>query len=426
MKATQSSARPETDLLLVTATAAETKATRAVFLNNTAAKPQELDGRVYFDLGLVNGARIKLTQCEMGAGGLNASQQAVAKGIATLAPQAVVMLGIAFGIDPKKQQLADVLVSERLRPYDLQRIGTRADGGLQVLLRDDKPHASPWLLNLFRSADADWTAGKVRFGTMFSGAKLVDNKGFREALRKLDPEAIGGEMEGAGLYVACEDRKVDWIMVKAICDFADGQKKVSKEKRQRLAAENAATFVRHAIEFASIDWRRNARSTLSSHLLDRLLGEVLELAVDSARTPLASAPINARYFFHDKVDGRAVLRRHERLYVERTVMVGEHGLDYADIEADDLAICKAFRTTAPVFKVLAPPSERTYNDRLRHQIDDRQKWALGIPVIVDGVARGVVCLYSTKDIGGESEQQTLLEIASRVAKIFAHALALNG
>ena len=69
----------------------------------------------------------------------------------------------------------------------------------------------------------------MRFGDGLSGEKLVDNLDFRDQLLNLEPEAIGGEMEGAGLYVACQDKKVDWILVKAVCDWADGQ----KGKRQR-------------------------------------------------------------------------------------------------------------------------------------------------------------------------------------------------
>lgn len=56
-------------------------------------------------------------------------------------------------------------------------------------------------------------------------------------------------MEGAGLYTACQDRKVDWILVKGICDWADGHKEQDRETRQQIAARNAARFVSHAISF---------------------------------------------------------------------------------------------------------------------------------------------------------------------------------
>ena len=73
-------------------------------------------------------------------------------------------------------------------------------------------------------------------------------------------------MEGVGLYTAAHSEKVDWILVKAISDFADGNKashnirkltaenddkvtrKTSHKKRhQEIAAKNAAQFVIHVL-----------------------------------------------------------------------------------------------------------------------------------------------------------------------------------
>ena len=59
---------------------------------------------------------------------------------------------------------------------------------------------------------------------------------------QLAPEARGGEMEAAGLYTAASERNIDWIVVKGICDWADGEKQVDKRKRQLIAATNASRF----------------------------------------------------------------------------------------------------------------------------------------------------------------------------------------
>ena len=72
-----------------------------------------------------------LTQSEMGAGGLGATLQTTHKGIAALQPAAVIMVGIAFGVNEAKQAIGDILVTEQLRLYDLQRVGT-ADGQLHM------------------------------------------------------------------------------------------------------------------------------------------------------------------------------------------------------------------------------------------------------------------------------------------------------
>jgi hypothetical protein len=68
-------------------------------------------------------------------------------------------------------------------------------------------------------------------------------------------------MEGAGLYVACQDQKVDWILVKAICDWADGHKAQDKDARQQTAAANAAAFVLYALQFAPVDWAQKRRES---------------------------------------------------------------------------------------------------------------------------------------------------------------------
>jgi nucleoside phosphorylase/tetratricopeptide (TPR) repeat protein len=227
------------DILLVTATDVETAAVLKAF---GTGKLKEIEGRMYRDLGVVNGAHVFMTQTEMGAGGVGATQQAVQKSIAALSPEAVISVGIGFGVNEEKQKIGDVLVAAQLRPYDLQRVGAK------IILRGDKPACSPWLLSRFRSAAEGWIAAKIRFGVVLTGEKLVDNLDFREQLRDFEEEAIGGEMEGTGLYVSCYDAKVDWILVKAICDWGDGEKHKNKKVRQTKAAKNAAEFVFHALK----------------------------------------------------------------------------------------------------------------------------------------------------------------------------------
>ncbi|WP_068816313.1 TIR domain-containing protein [Phormidesmis priestleyi] len=252
----------EADVLIVTVTKIESHAVLQTFEQTTGRRTtaQSIDNRLYFNLGEVNGAKVFLTQSEMGSGGLDASLLTVRKGIDSLSPTAVIMAGIAFGINDQKQAIGEILVTEQLRLYDLQRMGTQ-DVQPQIILRGDKPHASPWLINHFKSADLLWDGARVSFGVVLTGEKLVDNIDFREQLRSFEPEAIGGEMEGGGLYVACQDKKVDWILVKAICDWADGNKAQDKDARQQTAAQNAAAFVLEALQLAAINWQQRRGKT---------------------------------------------------------------------------------------------------------------------------------------------------------------------
>jgi nucleoside phosphorylase len=249
----QAHMNPRADVLIVTVTHIESKAVLDAFQQASGRPPKSirLDDRIYQNLGVINGASVFIVQSEMGSRGPGGALQTVEKGIAALSPSAVIMVGIAFGVDENKQAIGDILVSQRLLLYELQRVGTE-DGKSRIIVRGDRPHASTRLINAFASANLYWdqSNAKVRFGLVLSGEKLVDNIDFRSQLLALEPEAIGGEMEGVGLYLACQDAKKDWILVKAICDWADGHKDVDKEQRQHLAAHNAAGFVLHMLEHA--------------------------------------------------------------------------------------------------------------------------------------------------------------------------------
>lgn len=77
-----------------------------------------------------------------------------------------------------------------------------------------------------------------------SDTPLVDNKEFRDQLLAEFPDALGGEMEGAGVYASATRRKVEVILVKAICDWADGHK---NDRAQPFAAKAAVSLAHHVL-----------------------------------------------------------------------------------------------------------------------------------------------------------------------------------
>jgi nucleoside phosphorylase len=243
--------KPRPDLVLVTVNEHETQAIHDAFLEATGTEgiPVTLEERLYHNLGTVNGTTVYHAISEMGSGGSGGMQQTVEKAISALDPGAVIAVGIAFGVNEEKQAIGDILVSKLLRLYDLQRVGKRS----RIDLRGARPDASPRLMSHFRGfAQTKWKGAEVRFGVMLTGDKLVDNVDYRDQLIKFEGEAEGGEMEGAGLYVSSYDNKVDWIVIKAICDWADGNKGVDKTARQKLAAKNAAEFVVESLKYTPL------------------------------------------------------------------------------------------------------------------------------------------------------------------------------
>lgn len=232
-------------ILLVTVTKVETTTVLDVFSKSSGTewKRKTIQKKIYYYLGVVGGLEIYLVQSEMGSAGVGASLITVSNAIKSISPRAVIMVGIAFGVDPNKQKLGEILVSKQLMSYELGKIKGKFKP------RGDRVPCSPELLDLFRSGDIDWKGAKVHFGLMLSGEKLIADQEFRDWLLEIEPEAIGGEMEGAGLFSAVYQDKVDWIITKGICDWADGNK---NDEAQPLAAHNAARYVHHVLNIGKL------------------------------------------------------------------------------------------------------------------------------------------------------------------------------
>jgi len=71
----------------------------------------------YYDLGLIGGARTFMVRSQtMGSGGPGGTSLTVYDAIQTAHPPAIIMVGIAFGVDDDKQHIGDVLPNGSRRP----------------------------------------------------------------------------------------------------------------------------------------------------------------------------------------------------------------------------------------------------------------------------------------------------------------------
>lgn len=241
-------------IVLFTVNSNESHALLDAFVGKGQSAQQVVKDRlIYNDMGIHGGCRIVHMVCEMGAGGIGASQQRTGQAIGHWQPKAVIAVGIAFGLDETKQQIGDVLVSTQIQDYELGRVNENGT----LTPRGDKPSSANILLNRFRQTDInenrrtkDWP--KVQFGLILSGQKLVDNLDYRESLKALFTDAIGGEMEAVGLYVSASPAKVDWIVVKAICDWGHNKNQANKDVWQKLAAKNAARVLKAVLDVGEL------------------------------------------------------------------------------------------------------------------------------------------------------------------------------
>lgn len=242
----------EIDLVIITATDPEVEAVLRrlePYPRRRAILKGFVEQETYY-LGRFGSCLAAVTKCRMGSLDSGAATLATQHAQRVWRPRAVVMVGIALGKDPAKQKIADVLVASQVISYEPQRVGET-----QVVPRGPITPASTTLLNRFENVPhwsfcrPDGSRCERHVGPLLSGEKLVDDPAFKAELFDRYPQAIGGDMEGVGLAAAAVRHGVPWILVKAICDWADGKK---HKKHQPLAAAAAVSLINHVLSQADV------------------------------------------------------------------------------------------------------------------------------------------------------------------------------
>lgn len=242
-------------ILLVTATDLETEATHKLIKPlppyDKIVMVYEGDLTLYF--GLFGNFKVAHVQCAMGSMSRDSSIMTVSSAIKNLNSKIVIMVGIAFGVDDKKQNIGDVLISESVIPYNSKRVGKE-----DTIQRGIEAPSSKILLNRFKNIKTIWeyilpneVKAQLITTRLLSGEELVDNLERRTELIIANPDSKGGEMEGAGVFAAC-DGKADWILVKGICDFADGEKGKDKSQKQLIAINSALSVCSEIFNSSSV------------------------------------------------------------------------------------------------------------------------------------------------------------------------------
>jgi nucleoside phosphorylase len=267
-------------ILLVTATKTETLALLQKLkpINGETAIIEVKHSGTYF-IGKFGHYTVAHVECgDMGSSTLMGSNTTVLKAIDSIKPKFVLMLGIAFGVEPDKQNIGDVLVSKSIISYELQRVSKD-----EIIHRGFQPPASNYLRDCFNNIK-DWhyelpngQLAQLEPCAILSGEKLIDNIDYRKQLQEHFPTAKGGEMEGTGLAAACHEKTTQWILVKAICDFADGEKNKGKEENQALAIDAALSACLHVFnkqyifENLGINSMSNQFSTKNKMQIEQLI-----------------------------------------------------------------------------------------------------------------------------------------------------------
>jgi len=231
-------------ILIVTATDLETEFTHIHLkpLDSYSDIVQVFEGNQTYYFGMFGLYKVVHVQCSMGSISRASSIMTVSTALDRLKSKVVIMVGIAFGVDDVSQKIGDVFVAESVIPYNSKKVGKYNE-----VARGIETQSSQILLNRFKNIK-NWehitlqdNKSELIFTRLLSGEELVDNLDHRNSLIAQYPDSKGGEMEGAGVYSACGS-KIDCILVKGICDFADGEKGKNKKQNQEIAITAALSL----------------------------------------------------------------------------------------------------------------------------------------------------------------------------------------
>lgn len=251
------------DILLITATEVETVSLLSLFgpVCRDGILIVRKDSHLY-NLGIFAGYNVVHCQCtNMGTQEVGSSTLTTANALSDWpGVKVVVMAGIAFGMynddcDSVKQKFGDILVAEKIFPYENQRLNPNGEAkfrGKEHFSDKDLVDAFAVIARIWHEVNYCGEQTTINIVPILTGEKLVDNLEWRNELKQKYPDYKGGEMEGMGIATSSEQAQKPWILVKSICDFADGKKGSTpdEESLKVLKQESAALLAAKACQQA--------------------------------------------------------------------------------------------------------------------------------------------------------------------------------
>jgi nucleoside phosphorylase/tetratricopeptide (TPR) repeat protein len=169
-------------------------------------------------------------------------------------PRYILVNGIAGGLNRNSQEFGDIVISESITYYEIGKIvgekttpRNKQFPSDQTLLNSLLNFTnSSWRLTLPSRPDGKKTNNilpKVHIGPFASGEKIIASLNTVNSLKKYQSNLIAIEMESAGVASAAFSalKKIGFISIRAICDFADSSK---NDKWHEYAAKAATSYLR--------------------------------------------------------------------------------------------------------------------------------------------------------------------------------------
>lgn len=145
-------------------------------------------------------------------------------------PSCIISFGICYGIDPKKYNLGDTIIAEKIYPCSIGLKIDEKDWSIKhddyiIDLRLSNPklyHTIDDIISGRKNRKKDKKFHRAIMGNLLTGEAVVSNQKYKiQAIEKAyGCKIIGGEMEGYGLAKECICySEIPCLIIKAICDW---------------------------------------------------------------------------------------------------------------------------------------------------------------------------------------------------------------
>ncbi|MDP9645458.1 phosphorylase family protein [Paraburkholderia caledonica] len=242
----------------------------SVVANAVHEQPFETSDHSYCMRGTLDGSSASVIVATQDNMGMTNAAVLVTKLVLHYQPKYVVMTGIAAGIDPKDQQVGDVLVPSHTYDIALGKLDVDKDDVIfkpKIYQKDARDHlnasgkvlASKWDAEFKKLWSAELQAAypeqfstlikrpiDVHNGPFGSGGTVIAYEKEAELYKQTNNAIIGFDMEAHAVVTAAAEcgllNKPQVLVAKAICDFAGGDKRRNKGAKQVLAARSSALY----------------------------------------------------------------------------------------------------------------------------------------------------------------------------------------
>ena len=163
----------------------------------------------------------------------------------------VIAVGICYGLQPDKSELGDIIIGKSI--HDISHTHA-TDKGTKFISKER--YFGEKLHSIFTRQDTYRVTPKATVTIhhepgdclVTETTRVTDQKRKDDILAKI-PQALGGEMEAAGIVQAAkegEHKFKEWIVIKAIADWGD-EKKAKCAPWKTFSAVAAAKYVEHQL-----------------------------------------------------------------------------------------------------------------------------------------------------------------------------------